>query len=187
MACPSTAGRPVGILFSPNRSGEATTRPRAVEHGIRRGLPRSCLLRLAPSPPFLHLSALRPSGPPLERTREPATPADEAFNTPPQATVAKKSHFAKNDRRRERSEQFAERRAELVKIIKNPNEDGAAKEAAYLKIKKMGANTSRVRVRNRCLITGRSRGNYRRFGICRNKFRELALLGQIPGVRKASW
>lgn len=101
--------------------------------------------------------------------------------------MAKKSHFAKNDRRIERSRACAERRAALVKIIKDPNADAAAKDAAYLKIEKMGPNTSRVRIRNRCQLTGRSRGNYRRFGLCRNKFRELALLGQIPGVRKASW
>ena len=61
------------------------------------------------------------------------------------------------------------------------------KDAAYLKLAKMGRNASKVRIRHRCMLTGRSRGNYRRFGICRNKFRELALLGQIPGVRKASW
>jgi small subunit ribosomal protein S14 len=126
---------------------------------------------------------------------DPATPLASAllFVGEPSAEptrvepVAKKSQLAKNAWRIERSKACAERRAVLVKIIKDPNVDGAAKEAAYRKIEKMGPDSSRVRIRNRCEITGRSRGNYRRFGLCRNKFRELALLGQIPGVRKASW
>lgn len=101
--------------------------------------------------------------------------------------MAKKSLIAKNEHRRRRVEVTAERRAELMQIIRDPEADIEDKDAAYLKIAKMGKNASRVRLRERCLITGRARGNYRRFGLCRNKFRELALLGQIPGVRKASW
>ncbi|MEZ5979243.1 MAG: 30S ribosomal protein S14 [Planctomycetota bacterium] len=101
--------------------------------------------------------------------------------------MAKKSHFAKNAYRKHRVEVCAERRAELVKVLKDPAAEPEEKDAAYLKLAKMGRNASKVRIRHRCMLTGRSRGNYRRFGICRNKFRELALLGQIPGVRKASW
>lgn len=101
--------------------------------------------------------------------------------------MAKKSLIAKEEHRRRKVENAAERRAELMQIIRDPEADIEDKDAAYLKIAKMGKNSSRVRLRERCSITGRPRGNYRRFGICRNKFRELALLGQIPGVRKASW
>lgn len=101
--------------------------------------------------------------------------------------MAKKSLIAKEEHRRRKVENAAERRAELMQIIRDPEAEIEDKDAAYLKIAKMGKNASRVRMRERCAITGRPRGNYRRFGICRNKFRELALLGQIPGVRKASW
>jgi small subunit ribosomal protein S14 len=101
--------------------------------------------------------------------------------------VAKKSLIAKEEHRRRKVELAADRRAELTKIIRNPEADIDDKDAAYLKLAKLGNNSSKVRLHLRCGITGRSRGNYRRFGICRNKFRELALLGQIPGVRKASW
>lgn len=58
---------------------------------------------------------------------------------------------------------------------------------ARMTLQKLPRNGARSRVRNRCSLTGRPRGVYRKFGLCRNKFRELALLGQIPGVTKASW
>jgi small subunit ribosomal protein S14 len=54
-------------------------------------------------------------------------------------------------------------------------------------LQKLPRNGSEIRVRSRCVLTGRGRGVYRKFGLCRNKFRELALLGRIPGVTKASW
>jgi small subunit ribosomal protein S14 len=76
--------------------------------------------------------------------------------------VAKTSLIAKNQQRKATIDKYAERRAELVALIKN-------------------------RFRRRCQLTGRPNANYRKFGLCRNKFRELALLGEIPGVRKASW
>lgn len=101
--------------------------------------------------------------------------------------MAKKSAINKNNTRKRRSDLLFQRRRELTDLIRNPAASDEDKEKAYLKLHKMGANTSRVRVRHRCSLTGRSRGNYRKFGICRVTFRELALLGQIPGVRKASW
>jgi len=54
-------------------------------------------------------------------------------------------------------------------------------------LQKLPKNSSKVRVRNRCQLTGRPRGYMRQFGLCRNQFRDLALNGQIPGVKKASW
>lgn len=101
--------------------------------------------------------------------------------------MAKKSLIAKNERRRATVAQYAERRAELVALIKNPESDEEERDRAYLKLRKMPRDASAVRVRRRCSLTGRSRGNYRKFGMCRNMFRDLALLGEIPGVRKASW
>ena len=101
--------------------------------------------------------------------------------------MAKKSLIAKNQRRRDTVAQFAERRAELVALIKNPETDEDERDRAYLKLRKMPRDASAVRVRRRCEITGRSRGNYHKFGICRNMFRDLSLLGEVPGVRKASW
>lgn len=101
--------------------------------------------------------------------------------------MAKKSAIAKNERRRLRAERTQERRAELVAQLKNPETDDEERDAIYLRLRKMGRDASPVRYRLRCGITGRSRSNYRKFGICRNKFRDLALLGEIPGVRKSSW
>ncbi len=84
-------------------------------------------------------------------------------------------------------QKFAERRAALLAVLRNPETSAEEHDAASLRLRKMPRDASPVRVRRRCALTGRSRGNYRRFGLCRNAFRELALLGQIPGVRKASW
>ena len=101
--------------------------------------------------------------------------------------MAKTSLIIKNERRRAIVEQYADRRAELLAQIKHPSTTEEERERAYLKLRKMPRDASRVRVRRRCHITGRSRGNYRKFGMCRNMFRDLSLLGEIPGVRKASW
>ncbi len=81
----------------------------------------------------------------------------------------------------------AEKRAELVKMIKSAQTSPEDREAAYKKLAKMGRDASPTRQRNRCELTGRSRGYLRKFGLSRIKFRELALQGEIPGVTKASW
>ena len=101
--------------------------------------------------------------------------------------MAKKSAISKNERRKRIAEQHAEKRAELVALIKSPDTSDEERDAAYLKIRKMPRDASAVRYRRRCAMTGRSRANYRKFGICRITFRELALLGEIPGMRKSSW
>ena len=89
--------------------------------------------------------------------------------------MAKECVKARQVKRERIVEQYAERRAELKK-----NHD-------YAGLAKLPRNASPVRLRNRCQITGRPRGYIRQFGICRNMFREWALMGKIPGVTKASW
>lgn len=101
--------------------------------------------------------------------------------------MAKTSAIQKNNRRKARSNATYERRQELVKKLKNPETSYEERQEIYLRLSKMGRDASPTRHRARCELTGRPRGNYRKFMVSRNKFRELALLGHIPGVRKASW
>jgi small subunit ribosomal protein S14 len=89
--------------------------------------------------------------------------------------VAKKSWIAREKKRRTLADKYAEQRREL-----RASQDWAA-------LSRLPRNSSPTRIKNRCALTGRARGFYRRFGISRIAFRELALKGQIPGVRKASW
>lgn len=89
--------------------------------------------------------------------------------------MAKESMKARERKRIALVERYAKKREEL-------------KEAGeWDKIQKLPRNSSAVRVRNRCQLTGRPRGYMRQFGLCRNQFRDLALAGKIPGVKKASW
>jgi small subunit ribosomal protein S14 len=101
--------------------------------------------------------------------------------------MAKKSKIAKNDKRAELIERYAERRAELVAIVKDPEATYADKREAYQQIAKMPRDASATRYRNRCGITGRPRAYYRKFGMSRSALRQLAHNGELPGVRKASW
>ena len=80
-----------------------------------------------------------------------------------------------------------ETRAKLKAIIKNRNEDPEKRFAAQLKLAEMPRTSSATRIRNRCAITGRARGTYRKFGISRIMLRDMVASGLIPGVRKASW
>jgi small subunit ribosomal protein S14 len=101
--------------------------------------------------------------------------------------MAKKSMIAKNNKRAELIERYAERRAELVQIIKNPESTYADRREAYQQLAKMPRDASATRHRNRCGVTGRPRGYFRKFGMSRNALRQLAHRGELPGVRKASW
>ncbi len=101
--------------------------------------------------------------------------------------MAKISKIVKNNKRKAKVELWAERRAELKKVINDPTSSVEAVDAAVAKLQKMPRDASPVRVRNRCSQTGRSRGYLRKFGISRIALRELALEGQIPGVVKSSW
>jgi small subunit ribosomal protein S14 len=95
------------------------------------------------------------------------------------------------ERKRERMvARYSKKREELTKILKSTDasEDvQAAKWDAMMAIQKLPANSSKIRVHNRCGLTGRPRGYMRQFGISRVTFREMALSGKIPGVKKASW
>ena len=101
--------------------------------------------------------------------------------------MAKISKVVKNEKRKKMVSQFAERRAELKKIINNPQSTPEQVDEAVMKLQKMPRDASPVRVRNRCSQTGRPRGFLRKFGMSRVSLRELALQGQIPGVTKSSW
>ncbi|MFV1969603.1 MAG: 30S ribosomal protein S14 [Acidimicrobiia bacterium] len=101
--------------------------------------------------------------------------------------MAKTSKIAKNNKRKQLVERYAERRAELIKIIKDPEVSYEEKREAYAKIAKMPRDASATRYRNRCAVTGRPRGYYRKFGISRIALRDMAHLGELPGIRKASW
>ncbi len=89
--------------------------------------------------------------------------------------MSKTSVYARNEKRKELARKYAERRAELKE------------KGDYEALQKLPRNSSPSRIRNRCSITGRGRGVYRKFGLCRNMFRQMALDGKIPGIRKASW
>ena len=101
--------------------------------------------------------------------------------------MAKKSKIAKNERRREIVAHYAERRAELKRLIKSPSTPPDVRVAAQSELNRQPRDASPVRVRNRDASDGRPRGHLRKFGLSRVRVRELAHLGQLPGVRKSSW
>ena len=101
--------------------------------------------------------------------------------------MAKKSMVERQRRRTKIVARHAARRAELKKIIRDPNADDAAKDAARVSLQKLPRDASPVRLRNRCSVSGRPQGFYRKFGLGRNKLREATMRGEIPGLSKASW
>jgi len=101
--------------------------------------------------------------------------------------MAKKSMVNKNKRRIATAARFRELRAELKETIRSPKSSDEEFEAALLKLQKLPRDSSRTRIRNRCLLTGRPRGYYRKFGLSRMGLRQKALEGLLPGVKKASW
>jgi small subunit ribosomal protein S14 len=82
---------------------------------------------------------------------------------------------------------YAAKRAELLAIINNVKLSDEERMDARLKFQQLPRNASPVRQRNRCELTGRPRGYFRKFGLCRNKLREVAMRGEVPGMIKASW
>lgn len=104
--------------------------------------------------------------------------------------MAKESMKARERKREKMVVQYAKKREALTKILKSTDtseEIQAAKWDAMIAIQKLPANSSKIRVHNRCGLTGRPRGYMRQFGISRVTFREMALSGKIPGIKKASW
>jgi len=82
---------------------------------------------------------------------------------------------------------FAKKRATLESIVDNQKMSDEDRFAARLKLQALPRNANKTRLRNRCALTGRPRGYYRKFGLGRNKLREYAMRGEIPGIVKASW
>lgn len=101
--------------------------------------------------------------------------------------MAKISMVIRDVRRDKLSAKYAEKRAELKRIISDPEADYESKQDAMFRLAKLPRDSSPVRKRNRCRVSGRPRGYYRKFGLARNKLREAAMRGDIPGLRKASW
>jgi small subunit ribosomal protein S14 len=101
--------------------------------------------------------------------------------------MARLAAIKKNNRRKNKSERYWKIREELREKAVNMKLSDEERTAARNKLEKLPRDTNPNRVINRCEITGRPRGNYKKFGLCRIKFRELALDGKLPGVTKASW
>ncbi len=101
--------------------------------------------------------------------------------------MAKKSSIEKNDRRKKLTAQYATKRAKLKETVRSPKSTDAERAAALVGLQKLPRNSSPTRIRNRCSMSGRSRAYVGMFGLSRIAFRDMALNGLIPGVRKASW
>jgi len=101
--------------------------------------------------------------------------------------MAKTSSIEKNKKRVKLVKQYASKRAKLKDTANNMSLPPEERFAARLKLAELPRNSSATRIRNRCELTGRARGNYRKLRMCRIKLRELASHGQIPGMVKSSW
>ena len=101
--------------------------------------------------------------------------------------MAKTSSVEKNNRRRRMTAQFAGKRAALKAIANDQKLSLEERFQAQLKLAKLPRNSSATRIRNRCELTGRPRGYYRKLGMCRLALRELSNQGMIPGMVKSSW
>jgi small subunit ribosomal protein S14 len=101
--------------------------------------------------------------------------------------MAKLAVKNRDQKRRKTVEKFKAKRRALLEVLSTVSSSDEEKDAAREKLQKLPRNASPTRLRNRCAITGRPRGVYRKFGLGRNKLRELAMRGEVPGVIKASW
>ena len=101
--------------------------------------------------------------------------------------MAKLALINREEKRRKLVAQYAKKRAALEAIINDASLSDEERFEARLKIQALPRNANPTRLRNRCQLTGRPRGVFRKFGLCRLKIRELAFKGEIPGVVKASW
>jgi small subunit ribosomal protein S14 len=101
--------------------------------------------------------------------------------------MAKLALINREEKRAKMVAKYAAKRAELFAVINNVNLSDEERMDARLKIQQLPRNASPSRQRNRCALTGRPRGVFRKFGLCRNKLREMAMRGEVPGMTKASW
>lgn len=101
--------------------------------------------------------------------------------------MASKAKVAKNEQRKRLSAKYAEKRAELKRIAVSPSSSDEERDEAMQRLQKLPRNANPTRIRNRCNLTGRPRGYYRKFGLSRIAVRNLGLAGEIPGLTKSSW
>ena len=101
--------------------------------------------------------------------------------------MAKKSMIARENKRAKTVARFAAKRAALKAVLQDVNASDEEKWEAQVKLQKLPRNASPVRQQRRCQLTGRPHAVYRKFGLCRNKLREAAMRGDVPGLVKASW
>ncbi len=101
--------------------------------------------------------------------------------------MAKKSIIERESKRRLLCQKYADKRLELTQMIGNMKVSAEEQWTAMLELQKLPRDSSRSRQRNRCVLTGRGHGYYRKFGLCRNKLREVIMRGEAPGVVKSSW
>ena len=101
--------------------------------------------------------------------------------------MAKKSMIARDVKRMKTVQKYAAKRAELKRVIASPKASDEERREAMDKLKKLPRDASPIRMRNRCALSGRPNGYYRKFGLARTKLREQTMEGNIPGVSKASW
>lgn len=101
--------------------------------------------------------------------------------------MAKRSMIEKNKRRQALAAKYAAKRKELRETVKNMKLPDEVRQAAVIGLQKLPRDSSAIRIRNRCRLTGRTRGYYRKFGLSRSKLREVMMRGEAPGVVKASW
>jgi small subunit ribosomal protein S14 len=101
--------------------------------------------------------------------------------------MAKLSLINREEKRKALVKKYARKRAALVAIVDNTKMSDEDRFAARQKLQQLPRNANPTRLRNRCAITGRPRGYFRKFGLARNKLREFAMRGEVPGIVKASW
>jgi small subunit ribosomal protein S14 len=101
--------------------------------------------------------------------------------------MARLSVILREQKRRKTVAKYAARRKALLEAFQNPKSSDEERADARAKLERLPRDASPVRLRNRCAITGRPRGFYRKFGLGRNKLREIAMRGEIPGLTKSSW
>ena len=101
--------------------------------------------------------------------------------------MAKVSMVQREIKRAKVVAKYKDKRAELKELIRNPRSSSEERAEAVSALQKLPRNASPCRLRNRCRLTGRPRGYYRKFGLARNKLREHAMAGDVPGLVKASW
>ena len=101
--------------------------------------------------------------------------------------MAKTAVINRDQKRRLTVKKYAKRRAELLAIMRNAKFSDEERLVARRRLEELPRDSSATRLRNRCQLTGRPRGVFRKFGLGRNKLREIAMRGEIPGIVKASW